>query len=153
MLCLMTYFRMEIGLEYSFDSSHGKPSRAHLCVRTGALFYSGAPRHSALISFTVWSRGPPSLWALFVYYSGIKGPTVQPCSALPQSSSCISSPQHHCDGQAASGVKKERKHEKMQRGEKGEDKKRETEYNEEWKSINNRRSKDDKDVDCKSREK
>ena len=55
--------------------------------------------------------GARSLWVLFVYYSGIKESTVPLCAALPQSSSCISSPQHHCDGQAAGGGKS-----KMQKG-------------------------------------
>lgn len=59
-------------------------------------------------------EGPLSLWVLFVCYSGIKEPTVQPSSALPQSSSSISSPQHHSDGQAA-GWRKRENMRKMQR--------------------------------------
>lgn len=135
MLYLMTYFRMEIGLEYSFESSHGKPFCAHLCAYRSFILQRGPSNIQHSYPSQCGRGGPPSLWALFVYYSGIKGPTVRPRSALPQSSSCISSPQHHCDGQAASGVKKERKYEKMQRG----GKRRETEYNEERKSISNRR--------------
>lgn len=86
------------------------------------VFYRGPrPSRCSLSSHILHSvvEGPRPLWVLFVYYSGIKEPTVQLCSALPQSSSCMSSPQHHCDGQTPGG--RRRRREKMQTGEKGEE--------------------------------
>lgn len=97
------------------DQNKVLAGKTHVYVCTGAVLYRG-PRPSPC-SFSTHIlhsvvEGPLSLWVLFVHYSGIKEPTVQPGSALPQSSSCISSPQHHCDGQAAG----RRKRESMRKG-------------------------------------
>ena len=71
------------------------PYRSSIVEGPSSLYLSPSSHilHSA-------AEGPRSLRFLFVYYSGIKEPTVQLCFAFLQSYSSISSPPHHRDGQA-----------------------------------------------------
>lgn len=80
-------------------SSERESMRVHRsCIMAGGLtfwwFQDSYP------SACAWGALVP-LGSLFVYYSGIKEPTVQLCCSPPQSCCCTSSPQHHADGHTA----------------------------------------------------